>query len=119
MLVIGAQTGFRTSEAGMMLTMTRLQSGNLLGRRIVDPPALQRQETDRLEQEAPGVANSILEGLDEILTVLRLGLPLQLRRSLACTNIIENMNGTPSGGSVTTSNGGRMPPWCCAGLPPG
>ena len=37
---------------------------------------------------------SILEGLDEILTVTRLGLPLELRRSLACTNIIENMNGT-------------------------
>lgn len=48
----------------------------------------------RLERDAPGVANSILEGLDEILTVLRLGLPLQLRRSLDCTNIIENMNGT-------------------------
>lgn len=48
----------------------------------------------RLEREAPGVASSILEGLDEILTVTRLGLPLELRRSLACTNIIENMNGT-------------------------
>ena len=48
----------------------------------------------RLEQEAPGVAASILEGLDEILTVVRLGLPKELRRSLACTNIIENMNGT-------------------------
>ena len=48
----------------------------------------------RLEREAPGVAVSILEGLDEILTVTRLGLPPQLRRSLACTNIIENMNGT-------------------------
>lgn len=24
----------------------------------------------------------------------RLGLPMQLRRSLACTNIVENMNGT-------------------------
>jgi transposase-like protein len=55
---------------------------------------LVRNLARRLEQEAPGVANSILEGLDEILTVLRLGLPLQLRRSLACTNIIENMNGT-------------------------
>jgi putative transposase len=32
--------------------------------------------------------------LDEILTVSRLGLPTQLRRSLACTNIIENMMGT-------------------------
>ena len=48
----------------------------------------------RLEQEAPGVAASIVEGLDEILTVIRLGLPLELRRSLACTNIIENMMGT-------------------------
>ena len=48
----------------------------------------------RLEQLAPGVAASILEGLDEMLTVIRLGLPEQLRRSLACTNIIENMMGT-------------------------
>ena len=47
-----------------------------------------------LEREAPGVAGSILEGLDEILTVSRLGLPIELRRSLALTNIIENMNGT-------------------------
>jgi transposase-like protein len=29
-----------------------------------------------------------------ILTVSRLGLPAELRRSLACTNIIENMMGT-------------------------
>ena len=48
----------------------------------------------RLEREAPGVCASILEGIDEILTVTRLGLPVELRRSLACTNIIENMNGT-------------------------
>jgi putative transposase len=48
----------------------------------------------RLERDAPGVSTSILEGLDEILTVTRLGLPSQLRRSLACTNIIENMMGT-------------------------
>ena len=48
----------------------------------------------RLEHEAPGVSGSILEGIDDILTVTRLGLPMQLRRSLACTNIIENMNGT-------------------------
>ena len=48
----------------------------------------------RLEQQAPGVTASILEGLDEILTVIRLGLPAELRRSLACTNIIENMMGT-------------------------
>src|SRR6476469_592720 len=48
----------------------------------------------RLEREAPGVAGAILEGLDEILTVVRLGLPKELRRSLACTNIIENIMGS-------------------------
>ena len=48
----------------------------------------------RLDQEWPGVAASILEGLDEILTVVRLQLPKELRRSLACTNIAENMMGT-------------------------
>ena len=40
------------------------------------------------------MAASILEGLDEILTVVRLKLPMELRRSLACTNIAENMMGT-------------------------
>ena len=55
---------------------------------------LLRNLARRLEQEAPGVAASILEGLDEILTVNRLGLPAQLRRSLACTNSIENVMGT-------------------------
>src|ERR1700682_4246490 len=48
----------------------------------------------RLDQKWPGVAASILEGLDEILTVVRLKLPKELRRSLACTNIAENMMGT-------------------------
>ena len=48
----------------------------------------------RLEKDAPGVSGSILEGLDEILTVTRLGLPAELRRALACTNIIENALGT-------------------------
>ncbi len=48
----------------------------------------------RLEKGWPGISASILEGLEEILCVVRLGLPKDLRRSLACTNIIENMNGT-------------------------
>ena len=49
----------------------------------------------RLDQQWPGVAASILaEGLDEILTVVRLKLPKELRRSIACTNIAENMMGT-------------------------
>lgn len=48
----------------------------------------------RLEKDWPGIAATILEGLDEILCVVRLKVPKDLRRSLACTNIIENMNGT-------------------------
>ena len=55
---------------------------------------LLRNLAQRLERDAPGVSKSILEGLDEILTVSRLGLPAQLKRALACTNIIENMMGT-------------------------
>ena len=48
----------------------------------------------RLEHDAPGVSASILEGLDEILTVTRLGLPKEIRRALACTNIVENVMST-------------------------
>src|SRR5450631_978014 len=40
-----------------------------------------RNLAQRLERDAPGVSKSILEGLDEILTVSRLGLPAELRRS--------------------------------------
>ena len=46
----------------------------------------------RLERDAPGVSRSILEGLDEILTVTRPGLPPELRKSPGSTNIIESMN---------------------------
>jgi transposase-like protein len=53
---------------------------------------LLRNLARRLEQEAPGISRTILEGLDEILTVIRLGVPPELRRSLASTNIIESMN---------------------------
>jgi transposase-like protein len=39
-------------------------------------------------------AASLREGLDETLTVLRLGLPATLCRTFATTNAIENMNGS-------------------------
>lgn len=55
---------------------------------------LLRNLARRLDQQAPGVAASILKGLDEMLTLNRLALPATLRRSLACTNAIENMMGT-------------------------
>ena len=55
---------------------------------------LLRNLARRLEKDWEGVSASILEGHDEMLTVTRLGLPPELRRSLACTNIIENVMGT-------------------------
>ena len=42
------------------------------------------------EREYPGAAASLREGLDEMFTINRLGLPVSLRRSLATTNIIES-----------------------------
>jgi putative transposase len=47
-----------------------------------------------LEQQHPGASASLLEGLDETLTIKGLGLPDTLARSFATTNAIENMNGT-------------------------
>ena len=53
---------------------------------------LSRNLARRFEQEAPDVSRSILEGLEEILTVVRLGLPPERRRSLASTKIIGSTN---------------------------
>src|SRR5262249_49694004 len=55
---------------------------------------LVRNLARRLDHEAPGVAPTNPPGPDGMLTVNRLGLPVKLRRSLACTNSIENMMGT-------------------------
>lgn len=45
----------------------------------------------RLEDESPSAAERVREGLDETLTVLRLGLSERLRHSLATTNAIESL----------------------------
>lgn len=47
-----------------------------------------------LEQEWPSASGSLLEGLEEMFTVNRLGLPPSLRRCLATTNIIESPQST-------------------------
>ena len=44
------------------------------------------------EQEYPSAAGSLLEGLDEMFTINRLGLPKALRRCLGSTNVIESPN---------------------------
>ena len=56
-------------------------------------PALALRQLDRLEREHPGAASSLREGLDETLTVQRLGIDGALLRTLRSTNPIENLNG--------------------------
>ena len=46
--------------------------------------------SDWLRREYPSAADSLLEGLDEMFTINRLGLPSSLRRSLGSTNAIES-----------------------------
>jgi len=45
-----------------------------------------------LEREYPSASNSLLEGLDEMFTINKLGLPKSLRRCLGSTNVIESPN---------------------------
>jgi putative transposase len=47
-----------------------------------------------LEDEHPGAAASLREGLDETLTLQRLGVRGALFRTLRSTNAIENLNGS-------------------------
>lgn len=47
-----------------------------------------------LQDDHPGAAASLLEGLDETLTVQRLGITDALYRTLRTTNPIENLNGS-------------------------
>ena len=49
---------------------------------------------DQLRADHPDAAGSLLEGLDEMFTVARLGITGALRRSLTNTNCIESMIGT-------------------------
>jgi putative transposase len=49
-----------------------------------------KQQARWLENEYPSAAASLLEGLEEMFTINRLGLPPKLRRCLATTNIIES-----------------------------
>ena len=53
-----------------------------------------KQLAGSLADEHPGAEASLLEGLEETLTIKRFSLSKMLERSLASTNIIENLNGS-------------------------
>jgi transposase-like protein len=74
------------------------------------------QELDRTH---PGAAASLREGLDETLTVLRLGVPPTLARTLRSTNCIESMISIcrEHTGNVKRWRDGQMAlRWCADGM---
>ena len=72
-----------------------------------------------LERINPDAASSLREGLEETLTVVRLGLPALLRKTLATTNPIESALSVTRRvtARVTRWRDGTMRQrWCVAGL---
>ncbi len=72
-----------------------------------------------LDKTRPGAAGSLREGLDETLTVLRLGVPPTLARTLRSINAIESMIGIcrNHARNVKRWRDGQMAlRWCAAGM---
>jgi transposase-like protein len=72
-----------------------------------------------LERTHPGAAASLREGMSETLTVLRLGVPPTLARTLRSTNSIESMISIARDHSRNVKHwqGGQMAlRWCAAGI---
>jgi putative transposase len=72
-----------------------------------------------LERTHPGAAASLREGMSETLTVLRLGVPPALARTLRSTNSIESMISIARDHSRNVKHwqGGQMAlRWCAAGI---
>jgi transposase-like protein len=72
-----------------------------------------------LDRTHPGAGASLREGMEETLTVLRLGVPPTLARSLRSTNCVENMIGICRDHSRNVKrwrNGQMALRWCAAGM---
>jgi putative transposase len=72
-----------------------------------------------LERTHPGAAGSLREGLAETLTVLRLGVPPTLARTLRSTNAIESMISICRDHATNVKNwqhGQMALRWCAAGM---
>jgi transposase-like protein len=104
----------------------RLRSS--VGRKMTDayhaPSALEAEAAllalaKELDRTHPGAAASLREGLHETLTVLRLGVPPTLARTLRSTNCIESMISVcrEHAGNVKRWRDGQMAlRWCAAGM---
>jgi transposase-like protein len=89
-----------------------------------DPNALQAEATlhalaKDLEKKHPGAAGSLREGIAETLTVIRLGVPPTLARTLRSTNPIESMIEIARDHSTNVKrwrDGDMALRWCAAGM---
>jgi hypothetical protein len=91
-----------------------LRADNVRLRRL-----LQLSEEQARAATSGGAAASLREGLDETLTVLRLGVPPTLARTLRSTNCIESMISIcrEHTGNVKRWRDGQMAlRWCAAGM---
>ena len=73
----------------------------------------------QLERSHPGAAGSLREGLAETLTVMRLGVPPTLARTLRSTNAIESMIEICRDHSTNVKrwrDGTMALRWCAAGM---
>ena len=70
-----------------------------------------------LDKTHPGAAASLCEGMAETLTILRLGVPPTLARTLRSTDTIESMIRICREHSKNVKRW-RDGPWRCAGAPP-
>jgi transposase-like protein len=78
-----------------------------------------RRLADQLKTDHPDAAGSLLEGLDEMFTVGRLGITGALRRSLTNTNCIESMISTVrvvTGRVKTWRDGDMKKRWIATGM---
>ncbi len=73
----------------------------------------------QLERTHPGAAGSLREGLEETLTVMRLGVPPTLARTLRSTNCVDSMVEICRDHSTNVKNwrdGTMALRWCAAGM---
>jgi transposase-like protein len=97
---------------------SRMRTAYAAGSELEAKAALQLLARE-LDKTRPGAAASLREGLDETLTVLRLGVPPTLARSLRSTNAIESMIGIcrDHARNVKRWRDGQMAlRWCAAGM---
>jgi transposase-like protein len=77
------------------------------------------QLAKQLMEDQPDAAASLKEGLDEILTVKKMGLPAALEKTLSTTNAIENLNGSIRKVSRRVKrwrNGSMIKRWVATGI---